>query len=360
MKVCFYFGVFARIGGIEEFTKDLALALLAAGADVRVVCASLGHHPILDELRGAGASVCKVPVYHGCSWNIPDYALLPFALSQIKNTDVVIHQKPLRPSFYPLLSRKPKHVYLTSYSPGEQFGREPNARRFFEFFDAIFTQVDSFREELRTQGVKCPIHVLPLIPPMALPLSSESHPSGKLRIAMMGRLEPQKNPLYALELANALACNLPEGHNEAEFHIYGDGSLLPSLKKRAELLSIRTIFHGAYGRGEVADIVSGNDMFLITSISEGQCIVALEILSGGRPLFATPVGALPSVLGKTERGCVLPETNAQAGADVIRQWWRGRHHVSASQIQQSYQLDYDADVIKRKYVDHIKDIAQRK
>lgn len=358
MKVLFYSGVFARAGGIEEFTKDLSLVLSAEGIETEIVCATL-ENSILDSLAQSDVKITRIPVYKGCRWNIPDYALLPVAWIRMRNADLVIHQKSFTRWFYPLLPRRPKHIYLTAYRPKEQFCFPDAAARFFSFFDGILTQTEQFREDLRDMGVICPVHVLPLIPPSATPeVKDRTHSDGVVRVGIMGRLAEQKNPLYALEIAVALQNGLPKGVREIEFHVYGTGSLLPQLRERVDAVGLSAVFHNAYNRTEVPEIVQDNDLFLITSISEGQCIVALEVLAGGRPVFATPIGALPEILSEPVRGAVLPVSDAPAAAECIRDWLDAHSNMTADIIQQSYLRDYDHTLVRNRYVELIKNIAQ--
>ncbi|MBN2161943.1 MAG: glycosyltransferase family 4 protein [Pontiellaceae bacterium] len=356
MRVVFYSGVFARIGGIEEFTLDLARALIRAGVKVRIVCASL-KNPALRELANSGAEVWKSPVYYGCRWNIPDYFLLPLALIAMRDADVVIHQKPFNFWFYRLLSKKPSHIYLTSYRPLDQFKSSEGILRFFSRFDGVITQTDSFGEELRASGLERPVYILPLIPPEILASAEPQMQDGILRIGLMGRLVPQKNPLYAMHIVNCLEGHVGTGFNKVELHIYGDGCLIDDCRQKAADMKADVVFHGAYRRQDIGRIVAENDCFLITSVTEGQCIVALEILSGGRPVFSTPVGALPDVLSHAERGGLLPDGDPQGAADCIVTWIKTHGFENRSMIQASYTSGFDASRVRSEYIDLLKQVA---
>lgn len=358
MKLCFYFGVFARNGGIEEFTKDLALALLDSGVDVEIVCASL-KHPLLEQLKLAGAKIIRVPVYHGCRWHIPDYALFLFALVRVARADVVVHRKPHPELVYRFLSKKATHIYITAYRPKEQLPSCTDREKFFSFFDLVFTQTEAFRNDLIECGLERPIHVIPHIPPVMHNLAERRAEKDRvLRVGMMGRLESQKNPLYAMEIALALRQTPPGGIDNVEFHVYGTGALEQAMRSRAEKEHLGCFFHGRYHRSNVEEIVSENDLFIITSVTEGQCIVALEVLAGGRPLFATPVGALPEILRKSERGALLPENAAAAAAECISTWMADKR-LGAEAIQRSYYQDYNTEDVKSRYVELIKKTARK-
>lgn len=352
MKVCFYFGVFARNGGIEEFTRDLSLALLESGVGVEIVCASL-RHPILDELKVAGARITRIPIYWGCRWHIPDYALLPFALARVGKADVVIHRKPLVGWFYRLLAKK-NNIYITSYRPKEQFPDAGDRYRFYSFFKAIYTQEETFRDDVSSCGVGSILEVLPLIPPRIYDTSLRKGSDGILKVGMLGRLEPQKDPLYALRIVEALSKRLPDGIDRVELHIHGTGSIEETVRRESGRHGFSTVFHGRYRRADIPGIVRDNDLFLITSVSEGQCIVALEVLAGGRPLFATPVGALSKILADDVRGSLLPVDAAEDAADGIADWLKHHGDVGVVDIQRSYLADFDRDKVEQRYVELIK------
>lgn len=359
MKVCFYFGIFARNGGIEVFTRDLGLALLKTGVSVEVICASLKHH-LLDELEDAGAKIVRVPVYWGCRWNIPDFFLFPVALGRLTKCDVVIHRKPLLKQFYRWLPRTAKHVYITAYRPSEQFPDKEKRKSFFSWFDYIITQTAEFESDLKLCSIAKAINVMPHIPPATYCPEIRNSNSRTLRIGLLGRLEPQKNIPYAFEVVNELSNQLPEEIDSVELHINGTGSLELELREQAKRYDFDTIFHGRYKRADIPSRASECDCFLIPSTSEGQCIVALEILAGGRPLFATPVGALPEILQDRKRGELIPQGDPVTAASLIITWLDESRELTVSDIHKSYFRSFDREEIKRSYVDLICGMAEKK
>lgn len=349
MKICFYSGIFARHGGIEVFTRDLALALRHAGIEVRIVCASL-KNPILDELKRAGVEIVAVPVFFGCRWNLPDYALLPVAMNALRDADVVIHQKPFKEWFYRLLPSRPKHVFLTAYHPADQFRRKSGDREFFDFFDHIITQTEAFRTDIINRGVKTAVSVLPLFPPRLMNITAADRDKrDPFRFGILGRIEPQKNHAYAVRIVNAYKEHVASSYTGVELHVYGSGMLEQEVRSLADALEVSVVFHGAYHRDDLPQILAENDAFLITSISEGQCIAALEILSAGQPLFACAVGALPEVLNDPLRGELLPPDDERSAATLIAEWFKQYSHLQPADIQASYSRSYDRDQIEDRY-----------
>lgn len=355
MKVAFYNGVFARIGGIEAFTNDLAVSLLEAGVSVTIICAA-SKNATLDHLEQRGAAVKRVPVTFGCRWNWPDKLLQRFAPKWMEGMDLVIHQKPNDDPFYQTLPTDVSHVFLTAYDPAEQFGEPGRILRFFSHFKAVITQTQGFRQALLDEGITHPVHVLPLIPPEPADPLVGKRDHETLRLGLMGRLEAQKNPVYALEIMEALSAGL-SGKKQVEFHFYGTGSMEPELQRRAASGKVRVIFHGAYRRDDLPRIVSENDGFLIPSLYEGQCIVALEVLACGRPVFATAVGALPEILSAPARGALLPAGDPAVAAQTVADWFETNGYDRADTILQSYQKDYAQEKVRSDYVTLIRKLA---
>jgi glycosyltransferase involved in cell wall biosynthesis len=109
-------------------------------------------------------------------------------------------------------------------------------------------------------------------------------------------------------------------HLRVELHLFGEGAQrrhLESLVAASEALRSRVVLHGMIQAREKWSAIDSCDIFLNTSFTEGQCIVALEVLSRGRPLAATPVGALPDILDDPQTGDLIPLNDAGAAAKIV-------------------------------------------
>lgn len=87
--------------------------------------------------------------------------------------------------------------------------------------------------------------------------------------------------------------------------VVGEGSMGRRLKRQARASGIgeAITFVGAVPRGELPTLLAGCRAVVVPSRLEGLSTAAIEALGAGRPVVATRVGGLPSVLG--ERGGVL-------------------------------------------------------
>ena len=118
----------------------------------------------------------------------------------------------------------------------------------------------------------------------------------RLQIAVVGRIEPAKNQMLALNIANRLASD------GIRVHL----SLVGARSDLAYYLSIMTMTkHPALeltqqevNRSEIPKILQEQDMILHTSIAESLPLVLFEANSLGVPFFAWPVGGIPEVLPK--------------------------------------------------------------
>jgi glycosyltransferase involved in cell wall biosynthesis len=135
--------------------------------------------------------------------------------------------------------------------------------------------------------------------------------------------------------------------------IFGDGHLRAALEHHASQLGIArsTRFRGNIPQSHVSEAIDRCHLFAFTSIAEGQCLAALEILSRGRPIVATPAGALGEILSDARLGSlVTPETPAAASAslqELIDRISSGT--LTAQSIQSAYLERYSANEIGKLY-----------
>ena len=107
-------------------------------------------------------------------------------------------------------------------------------------------------------------------------------PAGAPVVGHVGRLEPQKNQDFLLEIAAATATVMPQ----ARFVIVGEGRLRERLEAQANQLGLLPRIRFAGQRGDVSELMVGLfDAFLLPSLHEGLPLVALEAQAAGLPLL---------------------------------------------------------------------------
>jgi glycosyltransferase involved in cell wall biosynthesis len=194
---------------------------------------------------------------------------------------------------------------------------KPPSKRTLDSLDAIIVQAESFADDLRNLHYRGKIEVIPYVPPVMSPAAAM--PEGDvIRIGFLGRLVPQKNVAHLLK-AFALLDPITSTGFSREFHIYGDGCEKAELEKLTLSLRIRdrVHFHGSVPAEMVSAAIDRCHLFAFSSLSEGQCLAALEILSRGRPIVATPVGAFPEILTTRVLGEISSLRDAQEFASAL-------------------------------------------
>ena len=108
------------------------------------------------------------------------------------------------------------------------------------------------------------------------------------KIIWVGRFEPIKNPLLAIEAYSNLNQILPS--KNIEFAMIGNGTLFNACKRYARKIKLKIDFPGWIDNKD--NIYSGADVLLITSISEGFGLIALEAANYGIPTVSTINGGI--------------------------------------------------------------------
>jgi glycosyltransferase involved in cell wall biosynthesis len=125
-------------------------------------------------------------------------------------------------------------------------------------------------------------------------------PPGKT-IAIVARLDLQKGFEYLLE---AFA-GITSSHPDARLVIVGEGpdeAAIASMVDRHKLGS-KTIFAGQ--RGDMANVYAACDIFVLPSLNEGLPMTVLEAMAAARPVIASNVGAIPTVVRNSETGLLV-------------------------------------------------------
>ncbi len=122
---------------------------------------------------------------------------------------------------------------------------------------------------------------------------------GRLRLIIACRQEQRKGTDVVIDALPSIA----EAYPAVTLDVVGGGSLLESLKARADRLGIgdRVVFHGKVEQADVIRLLETAHLFCYpTSASEGFPKVVLEALAAGLPVITTRVSVLPRLI---ESGC---------------------------------------------------------
>ncbi len=141
-------------------------------------------------------------------------------------------------------------------------------------------------------------------------LKELSIPPSATVLAMIARLVPIKDHSTALRaLANPIL-------HDVHLLIVGDGELRKELEKESRELGIARFIHFLGWRQDIPDILAASDMAILTSTNEGTPATLIEAAAAARPVVATDVGGIPSIVVHDETGLLVspkkPEMLAQA------------------------------------------------
>ena len=316
MKFLCVAGGFTPPGGIEFFISSLAPALVSRQCDVSLLCWG-PQNSTLDEIARSGVSIKRQPFRWGCRLSLPDLLLLArYGAAKVRDHDAVVFTKIPPPWLLAHLRRAGtvgRHrpcFYVTAYRPSEMWGSVPPAPEMLNLFDCFVIQAPGFAAELRNYGYRGLIATIPYIPPKSA--RPRLLPGGdRLRLGFLGRLVPQKNLIYLLDAFSYLVAGAAQPSSRSkpwELHIYGDGPMRAQILAAVAERNLQSFLHlhGAIPHEDVPDAIDRCHLFAFSSVSEGQCLAALEILARGRPIVATPVGAFPEFLNTAELGELAP------------------------------------------------------
>jgi glycosyltransferase involved in cell wall biosynthesis len=154
----------------------------------------------------------------------------------------------------------------------------------------------------KDQYVNIPPGVVALnVTPKAEALKNLNLPDdGKPIVGWIARVTGVKNPMLALEVADAM----PDTH----FVMAGGGDLLEKVRVAAP--SNVTVV----GWAGAADVFGASDIILSTSENEGMPVALIEAQLAGKPVVATDVGSVSEVVLNHETGIV---TNKNAGSIAL-------------------------------------------
>ncbi len=107
--------------------------------------------------------------------------------------------------------------------------------------------------------------------------------AGPLKLVAVGRLSPEKDPRYFAELIGAVRSFVPE----VEAVWAGDGPLRPAPEWGSGIEWV-----GHRSDREVGDLISDAHALVITSVTEGLPLVALQALALGIPVLSRRAGSV--------------------------------------------------------------------
>jgi glycosyltransferase involved in cell wall biosynthesis len=136
--------------------------------------------------------------------------------------------------------------------------------------------------------------------------------SGKI-IGMVARLDLQKGFEYLLPAIREL-CNYVEG---LALILVGEGPDRPAIEGMVQRLGLQQNVLLAGRREDMAEVYAAIDVLVLPSLNEGLPMTVLEAMAAGKPIIATRVGAIPSVIRDGETGLLVAPRDTAGLRDAI-------------------------------------------
>lgn len=273
-------------GSAQINLKNLGMQADTLGCNVKIPSISAvfalwryfkKHKPQVVHLRGAEAN------FHGA------------IAARLAGVPVVIAEEIGIPNH----SAKARHIFAWVYSYCDRIVAISQAVK-----DGIIAMNEANASQIQ-------VVYNPFSPQKFKPLSQRI---GSLNLGFVGRLEPVKNPIAAVD---AIAL-LRDIGIKAELHIVGDGSLRSALEQRIEELNLCTQvqLHG-FQENSFA-LLEKCHFYLQPSLTEGFGLAVCEAMSAGLPVIATARGGVPEIIEHDKTGWLIQEPTAKALAEMIQ------------------------------------------
>lgn len=311
MKILYAITRADTLAGAQVHVAELAGAMRDAGHDVVVVC---GHgRPLLDRLEGDGIRCRPLPMLQRALHPFRDHRAAR-ALRDILHDErpdlVSAHSSKMGILARRVAARADIPCIFTAhgwaFTPGIPLLQRALYRRLEVHVEALAFRiicVSDYDRDLALSAGMSAERVTTIHngrPDIPAGLHADPGAPGPVRIAMIGRLDAQKDhPM----LLRAFAC-VPDA--DLELHFIGDGPAEHALRARATRVGIadRVIFHGL--QRDVAPLLKTMHVFALASRWEGFPRSTLEAMRAGLPVIVSDVGGAAEAVEEGVTGYVVP------------------------------------------------------
>ena len=286
-----------RVGGLERVVVDL---VDHASDDFRFVVCCLEEPGLwaseIPPKRGKVVALHKKP---GVDWR------LFWKIAKLARAEKVgvIHTHNSTAHLYGAVAARLTRAHVLHTEHGKNIGEETRYYR-LNYIAAQFTDftvaVSEKNAEIATRREGVDPRKLKVIPNGIRidRFTTPRHEPGRC-VGTVGRLVPEKN--YPL-LLRAVA-----GIRDVNVVFVGDGPLRGELQKHA---GPNVSFLGQ--RTDIAELLAGFDVFVLSSTTEGMSIALLEAMAAGCPIVVTAVGGNVELIQHMQTGLVVPPNDEAA------------------------------------------------
>jgi glycosyltransferase involved in cell wall biosynthesis len=332
-----------RVGGIEMQMRDLALALMARGHDVRVICGVPGD-PVVDGIpverlpgpRLPGFGIAVTPgVFKALRQSMSEggYDVIHI---QVGNVAPIAHHAiqycarhrlPAVASFHSVLKYYDTPLWILDALHGYSTST-------VRFNTVSTVAAEAMRPLVKDRDIailpngidlgwwKRPENQAPTSPrrgevdARSAAGDGESAPDGSLvELISVTRLQKRKRARWLVKAFAEAVSGLPQG--SARLTIVGDGDERPALERiiRGAGLEQSVVLAGRQPREAIRDLLHRSDVFVLASKLESFGIAALEARAAGLPVLTMAQSGARDFL-KHGVDALLAEDDAALAADL--------------------------------------------
>lgn len=212
----------------------------------------------------------------------------------------------------------PLHVQVHTDFLRKEFVRHSFTNRLRKFIAKFVLQrasrirvvSESIKDSLQATGYKLPaISVLPIFVDIEkyAGLARTKHDRFKIAFLWIGRLEEEKNPLFAVQLLEIARKN---GH-DAGLILVGSGSIENDLREYVRARGLERYVEFTGWQENLVSYFSAADIMLVTSSYEGYGMALIEALSAGVPVLSLDVGVA------RESGAIVVARSKEMGRALL-------------------------------------------
>ena len=326
-------------GGLERTVVDLIASQRDAGHECRVICLfKLGL--LARELLASGVRVDACGKRPGL-----DLRALRRARALIRQSpDAVIHTHNAMAHYYAVLASLGLPVKCRINTRHGMGGRTRSGRQEWLYrqslrgTDYAVAVCEAARQRFAADGMR-PRRALLSVPNgirlerfrPADDVARQSLvaelglPTGSRIIGTVGRLQPVKDHALLLRAFAKVRVQVPE----AALVIVGDGPLRAALEAQAEQAGLSDALRFMGDRHDVPRLLTGMEVFALTSTSEGYSVALLEACASSLPIVATDVGGNREIVRHGINGRLVPSGDTAAIAIALIALLRGGEQAAA-------------------------------
>jgi glycosyltransferase involved in cell wall biosynthesis len=307
-------------GGLERVAVDLAIAQKNRGHSAVIYCVYKHEPELQDEAERAGVRVVQFNKETGFSFR----TLRKMAAQLRRDCALVVHTHNELVHTYGTMAGRLAGVRcivntIHGTKAGVDWRLNRNYRVLLPWTDAVVSVSHETAAQFASERLRYrdKFHIIPNGIQVSKFMAQSAQPGSqwpRIRIGTVARLAEIKDQATLIRAFQIVHKAFPG----AELHLLGDGPLRNNLELLANQLELgRSVtFHGA--SPNVAEFLSGLDLFALSSLSEGLPIAVLEAMAAGLPIVSTRVGGTPEAAPEHEAAEYCPPGNAEALAQAMQ------------------------------------------